>query len=308
MGVVRFSVEAPDAGVRLDACVARALGCSRAEARRVLASGGVRVDGRVRGASHKGEILQAGSEVEIPPWVPPEGRVPEAEPELPLEFVASGPGWLAVDKPPGMPVHPLHEGERGTALGAVVARHPEVVGVGEGGLRSGVVHRLDVDTSGVLLFATDAAAWERIRIAFREHRMEKVYRAIVLGRLDGADQIDLPLEVARSRPARVRVAEGGRLVSIAWRTVETLDGATLVEARPMTGFLHQIRVAFAHLGHPLVGDRRYGGGGEDDVSGADRHMLHACRIAGAGTEAEAPEPPDWSAVLARLRGLSPHVR
>lgn len=269
----------------------------------MLAAGGVRVDGRARGASQKGEILSADSVVEIPSWVPPEDRMPEAEPELSLAFVASGPGWLAVDKPPGMPVHPLRVGERGTALGAVVARHPEVVGVGEGGLRSGVVHRLDVDTSGVLLFATESVTWERLRRAFREHEMEKVYQAIVLGRLEGAGQIDLELAVAQSRPARVRVAAGGRPVSIAWRAVETLRDATRVEARPVTGFLHQIRVAFAYLGHPLVGDRRYGGGGEDDPSGAARHLLHASRIAGAGTVAEAPEPPDWSAALGRLRGL-----
>jgi 23S rRNA pseudouridine1911/1915/1917 synthase len=300
---VRFSVEAPGAGSRLDACVAQALGCSRAEARRVLAAGGVRVDGRTRGPSDKGEILAPGSEVEIPSWVPPEERVPDPEPAVALDFVASGPGWLAVDKPPGMPVHPLVVGERGTALGAVVARHPEIVGVGEGGLRSGVVHRLDVDTSGVLLFATEPASWERLRRGFREHEMEKLYEAIVLGGLEGEGQLDLELEVAQSRPARVRVAAGGRPVSLAWRAVEALPGATRIEVRPVSGFLHQIRVAFAHLGHPLAGDVRYGGGGAEDPSGATRHLLHASRIAGAGTSAEAPMPADWNAALAHLRSL-----
>jgi 23S rRNA pseudouridine1911/1915/1917 synthase len=208
---------------------------------------------------------------------------------------------VAVDKPPGVPVHPLRVGERGTALGAVVARHPEIVGVGEGGLRSGVVHRLDVDTSGVLLFATKPGTWGRLRRAFREHAMEKVYRAIVLGQLEGEGRLDLELEVARSRPARVRVAAGGRPVSIGWRAVEALRGATLVEARPVTGFLHQIRVAFAHLGHPLAGDRRYGGDPETDPSGAVRHLLHATRIEGAGAQAEAPPPDDWNAALSRLR-------
>ncbi|MGI9432241.1 MAG: RluA family pseudouridine synthase [Myxococcota bacterium] len=301
---MRFSVDAAAAGGRLDACVARALGCSRAEARRVLAAGGVRLDGRSRGPSDKGELVALGAEVEIPPWLPPEARVPEPEPDLEVEFVASGPGWVAVDKPPGMPVHPLGVGERGTALAAVVARHPEIVGVGEGGLRSGVVHRLDVDTSGVLLFATEAESWERIRRGFREHQMEKVYDAIVLGRLEGSGQLDLELEVAQSRPARVRVMAGGRPVSIAWRAVEEFDGATHVEARPVTGFLHQIRVAFAHLGHPLAGDTRYGGGGDDDPSGAERHLLHASRVSGAGTSAEAPPPADWNAARARLRSGS----
>ena len=179
------------------------------------------------------------------------------------------------------------------------------MGVGEGGLRSGVVHRLDVDTSGVLLFATEAESWERIRRGFREHQMEKVYEAIVLGRLEGSGQLDLELEVAQSRPARVRVAEGGRPVSIAWRAVEALSGATRVEARPVTGFLHQIRVAFAQLGHPLAGDARYGGGGADDPSGATRHLLHALRVSGAGTVAEAPRPPDWIEALTRLGARAP---
>ena len=290
-----------ESGGRLDVCVARALGCSRAEARRVLAAGGVQVDGRERGPADKGELIAPGSELGIPRWAPPAARVPEAEPDLPLRIVASGSGWLAVDKPPGMPVHPLAEGERGTALGAVVARHPEIVGVGEGGLRSGVVHRLDVDTSGVLLFATEAASWERLRDAFRTHTMEKVYEAIVLGRLAGGGELALEMEVAQKRPARVRVAPGGRSVRMVWRAVETLADATRIEVRPATGFLHQIRAAFAHLGHPLAGDLRYGGGGDADPSGAARHLLHATRIAGGGAEAEAPFAADWRAALERLR-------
>lgn len=301
MGSARFEVASAAAGVRLDAYLARALGCSRAEARRVLARGVVRVGGRPRGAIEKGERLAAGASVEVEHFVAAAEQHPTAEPELALRVLAEGPGWLVVDKPAGMPVHPLREAERGTALGFVAARHPEIVGVGERGLRSGVVHRLDVETSGCLAFARTEASWCALRQAFRGHRMEKVYRAIAIGSLAGEARLELPMVVAQHRPARVRVAEGGHRVVLAWRALEALRGATLVEVRPVTGFLHQIRAVFAHLGHPLAGDLRYGAAEAGDASQAARAMLHASLLAGAGIRAHAPDPPDFAATLARLR-------
>jgi 23S rRNA pseudouridine1911/1915/1917 synthase len=201
-------------------------------------------------------------------------------------------------------VHPLREDETGTVLNAVIARFPELHGVGEGGLRSGVVHRLDVDTSGVLLVATQQAAWERLRGAFAEHRVEKVYRAIVLGRVLGAGSAELPLVTARHRPARVRVAEpserarGARWAVLAYRPLEVFDAATLLEVRPRTGFLHQIRVTLAHLGFPVAGDRTYGPA--TDATGAARHMLHAARVAVDEIEAASPDAADFAELLARL--------
>jgi 23S rRNA pseudouridine1911/1915/1917 synthase len=297
----RFEVEAAAAGARLDAFLSHALGVSRAEARRLLARGLVSVGGRRRGAAEKGERLAAGANVAVEPFLPAAERRPLPEPGLALPVVAEGPGWLVVDKPPGMPVHPLREDERGSALGFVAARHPEVVGVGEGGLRSGVVHRLDVETSGCLAFAHREEAWQRLRAAFRGHTMEKAYRAIALGRLEGEASLELELVVAQHRPARVRVGAGGHRVRLAWRALEPLRDATLVEVRPVTGFLHQIRAAFAHLGHPLAGDARYGAAERGDASGAPRAMLHASLLAGAGIAAEAADPADFASVLARLR-------
>ena len=297
----RFTVEEGAAGARLDTFLARALGASRAEARRVLARGVVRVDGRACGPAEKGDALPVGAVVEVARFVPAAAQRPEPEPALALPVLAEAPGWLVVDKPAGMPVHPLREGERGTALGFVAARHPEVVGVGEGGLRSGVVHRLDVETSGCLAFATEEASWQRLREAFRRHAMEKVYRALALGRLEGEGTLELELVVARHRPALVRAGPRGHRVVLAWRALEALRGATLVEVRPVTGFLHQIRAGLAHLGHPLAGDVRYGAREAGDASGAGRAMLHASRLAGAGVEAEAPDPADFAAAIASLR-------
>jgi 23S rRNA pseudouridine1911/1915/1917 synthase len=204
-------------------------------------------------------------------------------------------------------VHPLEEAESGSVLSAVIARHPEIQGVGEGGLRSGVVHRLDVDTSGVLLFATREDAWQTLRAAFSEHRVEKTYRAIVVGQLSQDGFAEVGLVTARHRPARVRVldddelvrARGARIGELSYRPLEVFDDATLVEVRPRTGHLHQIRVTLAHLGHPVAGDRTYGHA-RDRVA-APRQMLHAARASWRGGEAESPDPTDFAELLARLR-------
>ncbi len=293
-----FEVEGGEAGHRLDVFLAERLALSRAQARRLLARGAVAVDERPAEATDKGVALAAGARVVVQAFRRPEEATARPEPDAPLEVVAQGEGWLAIDKPAGMPVHPLREDETGTALGAVCARHPEIHGVGEGGLRSGVVHRLDVDTSGVMLFATREDVWKRLREAFSAHEVEKTYRAVVAGRLDEGGSIALGLAVARHRPARVRVvpeherlrARGVRDVEMRWRPLELRDDSTLVEVQPVTGFLHQIRVVMAHLGHPLLGDRNYAKGAVAEA--APRHLLHATHVAFEEIEgASAPTGP-----------------
>lgn len=297
-----YPVDAAAAGLRLDAFLAAALGVSRAAARRALRAGGVRVDGRL---AAKGRALCIGQRVEVQAAAaaPPRALRPLPAPELPLRLLAEGPGWLAVDKPAGAPVHPLLPGERGALLNALVARRPEVFGVGEGGLRSGVVHRLDVQTSGVLLFATNTARWRELRGAFRRRRIAKWYRALVHGRMQGEGELALHLTVAQHRPARVRAVLPGavgsqpgaarsRLCTLHWRALAPLRGATLLEVRPRSGFLHQVRASLAHIGHPLLGDTAYGA---PPTPGIPRHMLHAARIAWRDIQAQSPAPPDFTA-------------
>jgi 23S rRNA pseudouridine1911/1915/1917 synthase len=249
--------------------------------------------------------VECGATVEVAPFERAENQRAVAEPGAPLRVLAAGPGWIAVDKPAGTPVHPLAEDETGTLLNALIARHPDLHGVGEGGLRSGVVHRLDVDTSGVLLFATREETWRRLRQAFASHRVGKVYRAVVLGRLDRDGRAELGLVTARHRPARVRVvgegehARGAKVGRLGWRCLEVLESATLVEVCLETGFLHQIRATFAHLGHPVAGDRSYGA--EADPTGAPRQMLHAARLSFGEIAAESPDPADFAELCARLR-------
>jgi len=306
-----FVVDATEAGTRIDALLAARLGVGRGAARALLEAGAVRVDDRRLGRRHKGVCVAAGSRIEVADFTAPAAQRARAEPELPLAVLARGRGWIAVDKPPGQPVHPLREREGGTLLNAAIARHPELHGVGEGGLRSGVVHRLDVDTSGVVLLATEAAAWERLRGAFRAHRVDKLYRALVVGRLEGEGAAEVELAVVRHRPARVAVVEragggaagGRRLAGLRWRALAIGRDATLLEVRPRTGFLHQIRATLAHLGHPVCGDPTYGAPG--DIPGAPRQMLHAARLAVDEVLAESPDPPDFAAACARLLGPPP---
>ena len=306
-----LAVSPEDAGQRLDVFLATRLALSRSQVRRLLERGAVSVAGRPVVARAKGARVDAGAEVQVAPFTRPDGMRVVPTPAAPLAVLAEGRGWVAVDKPPGVPVHPLDEDESGTALNALVARHPELQGVGEGGLRSGVVHRLDVDTSGALLFALDASTWQGLRAAFAEHRVEKVYRALVVGHPPAEGDAEVGLVTARHRPARVRVlapgapGRGARVCSLRWRALERLPGATLLEVRPRTGHLHQIRVTLAHLGHPVAGDRVYGA--REDATGAPRQMLHAARVACGEVLAESPDPEDLRAVLARLRAAAAGV-
>jgi 23S rRNA pseudouridine1911/1915/1917 synthase len=297
-------VDETAAGMRLDVFLAERLELSRAQARRLLSRGAVRVGERTLSERAKGEPVSVGTAIEVARFERPENQCAVPEPTAQLVVLAEGPGWLAIDKPAGTPVHPLAPEETGTLLNALIARRPEVHGVGEGGLRSGVVHRLDVDTSGVLLVATLEDTWQRLRTAFSEHRVTKTYRAIVVGRLEGDGEIELGFVTARHRPAKVRVvgtserSRGVRMGSLRWRCLERFDTATLVEVQPRTGHLHQIRATMEHLGYPVAGDRVYG---PPDALAAPRQLLHAAAVAFEEVAASSPDPDDFREMLERLR-------
>ncbi len=268
------------AGLRLDAWLARELGLSRGYVRRLLSRDGVRVNGS---PAVKGTLLRSDDRIEVEPFRHPDlGPIAAADPAL--RILHQDAGLVAVDKPSGRATQPLDYDETGTLLNAVLAVYPELSGVGEGGLMSGVVHRLDRGTSGVLLFARTEEAWQRARAAFDERRVEKTYLALVHGRLDGEHEISLRLD---HRGDRMRVVErGGRTALTRLRGLEIRDSTTLVEARPVTGLMHQLRVSLAELGHPVVGDRVYGSPGREE-----RHWLHASRIRLDDFEAASEPPP-----------------
>ena len=294
-----FQVTVSEAGIRLDKFLCDKLKLSRREALRVLGQGVVVLDGKLVAEKAKGTLLENGAVVTIEKFEHPATAFILPEPNAPLVTLAVGEGYIVVDKPAGVPIMPLELGERGTVLNAVAARYPQVQGVGEGGLRSGVVHRLDNDTSGALVVATEHERWLELRRAFKEQQTRKTYRAIVEGHLEGQRREVMYLKVTQHKPAKVAVVEeqpGARRCSVEWRAVERLDGATLLEIDLETGFLHQIRVMFAHLGHPVLGDAAYGAGDE-----APRQMLHAARLEVSDVKAESPNPGDFLKVLEKLR-------
>jgi 23S rRNA pseudouridine1911/1915/1917 synthase len=290
-------IEASEAGPgqRLDRFLADRLGISRARVRHLLDHGRIRCGDRALLLADKSRVVASGERFVLVGARRAEDERPRPRPDLPLEVVAEGEGWIVVDKPAGRGVHPLHPEQDDTVLNALCARRPEILGIGEGGLRSGVVHRLDVETSGALLFATTPETWRRLRGAFSDHRIEKRYRAIVEGDLARERRVDLPLETTRHRPARVRVREGGRPCRLHVRPLQRLRDATLVEVALETGFLHQIRASLAHLGHPVVGDAVYGGGG-----GAVRPMLHARSLRLGEIDVVVDPPEDFRTLLEQL--------
>jgi 23S rRNA pseudouridine1911/1915/1917 synthase len=275
----RFAVEPGDVGTRLDQVVARRLGVSRGYARKLLEAERVLLGGR---PAAKGTALRAGEEISVLAFARPEDP-PLANAELDLVVVARHSGLVAIDKPASQPTHPLDPLERDTALNALIARFPQVAGVGEGGLRSGVVHRLDPGTSGVLVFALDDEAWRRARAAFAEKRVHKRYVARVHGEFAGEREVELALE---SRGDHVRVvSRGGRLARSRIRARRTGKEESLVEVEMRTGVRHQIRATLAYLGFPVVGDVLYG-----SPTALPRHLLHAEALEWEDFAARAPAP------------------
>jgi 23S rRNA pseudouridine1911/1915/1917 synthase len=278
-----FSVADSDAGARLDHVVARVLGVSRGFARKLLADERILLGGR---PAAKGTALRAGEQVDVLEFARPEDP-PQPNPSLSTVVVAQAAGLVAIDKPAGQATHPLAHAERDTALNALLARFPEIAGIGEGGLRSGVVHRLDPGTSGVLVFALEPVAWQRARAAFREKRVRKRYLARVHGAFTGEREVELALE---SRGARVRVvSRGGRLARSRIRALATGSDESEVEIEMRTGVRHQIRATLAHLGFPIVGDALYG---SPRLLG--RHLLHAESLEWEDFSARAPLPAEFA--------------
>jgi len=296
----QVEVESAQAAQRLDRFLADRLGISRARVRHLLEVGRIREGSRILALSDKSHPVSVGERFEIAGSLRAEEETPVPRLDLDCEVAAEGVGWIVVDKPPGRGVHPLRPDQTDTVLNAVVARRPGILGVGEGGLRSGVVHRLDVDTSGALVFATDPDVWTRLRGAFSAHRVDKRYQAIVVGRFEKPRRLDFSLEISRHQPAHVRVAEGGRPCRAYARPIRVFEQATWVEVKLETGFLHQIRASMAAVGHPVLGDAEYGGVGEGIPIEVPRQMLHAGKLSVGPINVEIPLPADFEAALAAL--------
>lgn len=312
----QHTVSAAQAGQRLDRFLVDVTpGLSRARARTILEAGQVRVDGhRVR----KGEPLVEGNVVEVTGDLPPQDFPPVATPDVTLVIRYQDADVVVAEKPAGMPTHPLRPDEAGTLANALIGHFPEMSGVGFHQREPGLLHRLDTDTSGLLLAARNQEAFEELRAATAGEKLEKRYLALVEGRLAGEGTIELPLVPHRKDPKRVEaVTEHVRLraavkphpATTRWRVASEVGEYTLLEVSLTRAFRHQVRAHLAAIGHPLVGDVLYRGPALPfDISqGLARHCLHASEIhfphprTGVMTRVVSALPDDIAGVIHRLR-------
>ena len=299
-------VDAAAAGERLDRWLAAHVSSlSRARLQALIAGGHVRVDSASRKPSHH---VVAGErvEVEIPP-LPPEELEPES---IALSVIHEDEHVLVLDKPAGIVVHPGAGNARGTLAAAVLAHAPGIAGVG-GPRRPGVVHRLDKDTSGLLVMAKTAAAYDSLTTQLGARTVRRVYLAVCHGRLAQTEGVvDKPIgrdPHDRTRMAVRRLGQGRRAVTH-YRVLERFAEFTFLEARLQTGRTHQIRVHLADLGHPIAGDLTYGGRRRRELPVAiDGLALHATALAfihpatGRSVEFASALPPRLGRLLSHLR-------
>lgn len=274
--MIELDIEPAEAGLRLDVVLVRRVpGMSRSKARAMVEEGAIRVNGR---SPRKGLRLAPGDHVTLARPPAPSDFHALPDPRLPLSIVHQDPWIVVVDKPAGVPSHPLREHEIGTVASALVARYPEMSGVGYRLREPGILHRLDTDTSGLLVAARDELTFETLRTSLKAGHIDKRYLALVDGRVEAPRAIDLPIAPHPRDPRRVVTIaglKGARPARTEITKAEPIGVYTKIEVAAPHATRHQVRAHLAAIGHPLVGDALYGGSA---LPGLGRHFLHASRI------------------------------
>jgi len=306
-----FNIDETSVDSRLDSYLASQIPTwSRARLQRLIETEDVVVNGRSAKPSYR---LRKGDEIEVELTAP---QVESFTPEnIPIDVVYEDDTLMVVNKPAGLVVHPAAGIHSGTLTNAL-AFHFQNLPASEGSIRPGIVHRLDRDTSGLLVIAKTEKALENLSDQFRDRTVFKSYVALVHGRVDNAaGRIEQPLARDPSNRTRMAVVRGGRTAITLYKVRKHYDRFTLLDVELKTGRTHQIRVHLAWLHHPVVGDETYGGGRDNNIQDAPlrsivrklgRHFLHSQRLAithpttGERLEFEAPLPAELVDVLRQI--------
>ena len=303
MTPISLTAAGEDAGARLDAFLARSLpALTRSAAVRLIEAGAVLVDGRTAAKSCR---LAGGEAVSV--------ALPDPEPiealpqDIPLDVVYEDGDVIVVNKPAGLVVHPAPGHPDGTLVNALLHHcGGSLSGVG-GALRPGIVHRIDRDTSGLIIAAKNDAAHRALSAQLQDHTLARTYEAVVVGNLrEDRGTVDAPIGRHHTDRKKMAVTDrGGRAAVTHWEVLERFQGFTHVRCRLETGRTHQIRVHMAHLGHPICGDTVYGA--RKPVPGLTGQCLHAVGLrfihprTGETVELSCPLSDAFTALLEKLR-------
>jgi 23S rRNA pseudouridine1911/1915/1917 synthase len=293
-----FSIIVEVAGIRLDKFVGeKCPALSRTHAQKLITEGFITVNGRVARSSLK--LSRGDRVVIIIPPTPPPSLAPEV---IPLNIIYEDNDLLVIDKPAGLVVHPAPGHPAHTLANAVLSYLPHL-SQDDTSLRPGIVHRLDKDTSGLIIVAKNRLAHENLADQFKSRFVSKVYQVLVKGRLSPeAGIIEASIGRDPYNRQRMAVVTGGREARTEYRVIKYISGNSLLEIKPRTGRTHQIRVHLAAVGHPVLGDVTYG----VPHPGLSRQFLHAGRIGfnlpstGRYVEFSSPLPPDLEQALQEL--------
>ena len=298
---LRCDVDQKNAGARLDTFLAgRFPDFTRSRLKNLIDDGHATVNGK---AAKAGQKLIAGDTValDVPELMPVEAR-PE---EIPLNIVYEDGSLLVVNKPRGLVVHPAAGNERGTLVNALLNHCTDLSGIA-GELKPGIVHRLDKDTTGLLVVAKNDRAHLSLSKQIGEKSAKRIYLALVEGNItEDQGRVDAPLGRSQNDRKKIAVVEDGRQAATQYYVLERFGDLTLVECHLETGRTHQIRVHMKHIGHPVVGDPVYGI--RKQRYRLDGQLLHAARLefthpeTGERMKFEAPLPEDFQEVLEMLR-------
>lgn len=290
----KFNVTSAEQGKRLDIIVAQRTELSRSTVQKLIETGDVLLNGNIpqkRVAVTEGDVIEVGLPVAATKPLP--HQAPD------LKIVYEDDDIMVVDKPAGLLVHPGNGRDEPT-----VADFSRLYSADDDEVRPGIVHRLDRDTSGLLILAKTINAKSFMQAAFSDRNIHKTYLLLARGRVSPADAIiDLPIDRDLRDRAKRAINRNGRVALTNYRTLASYAGYSYIEAEPQTGRTHQLRVHFAAIGHPIVGDQTYGPKTQD--LGLKRHFLHATRLSfvapnGSELSLESPLPDDLKKVLTKL--------